>query len=123
MTTNRIEINPKVMMGKPVIRGTRIPVELILRKSVKVPPNLIYSLPTLGSLKPTSKPLLAMPPIPWLMKKQCWWVLLLASEPSASSCAFSLMRAGISPWLKPFDLQATTYLRLQNWQAAWKTRL
>jgi uncharacterized protein (DUF433 family) len=29
---DRIEINPKVMMGKPVIRGTRIPVELILRK-------------------------------------------------------------------------------------------
>ncbi len=28
----RIEINPKIMMGKPVIRGTRIPVELILRK-------------------------------------------------------------------------------------------
>ena len=28
----RIEINPDVMMGKPVIRGTRIPVELILRK-------------------------------------------------------------------------------------------
>jgi uncharacterized protein (DUF433 family) len=32
MTTERIEINPEVMMGKPVIRGTRIPVELILRK-------------------------------------------------------------------------------------------
>lgn len=30
--TNRIEINPTVMMGKPVIRGTRIPVELILLK-------------------------------------------------------------------------------------------
>jgi uncharacterized protein (DUF433 family) len=30
--TDRIEINPKVMMGKPVIRGTRIPIELILRK-------------------------------------------------------------------------------------------
>ena len=28
----RIEVNPKVMMGKPVIKGTRIPVELILRK-------------------------------------------------------------------------------------------
>jgi len=30
--TDRIEINPKIMMGKPVIHGTRIPVELILRK-------------------------------------------------------------------------------------------
>jgi uncharacterized protein (DUF433 family) len=30
--TNRIEMSPKVMMGKPVIRGTRIPIELILRK-------------------------------------------------------------------------------------------
>jgi uncharacterized protein (DUF433 family) len=30
--TDRIEINPKIMLGKPVIRGTRIPVELILRK-------------------------------------------------------------------------------------------
>ena len=29
---DRIEVNPNVMMGKPVIRGTRIPVELILRK-------------------------------------------------------------------------------------------
>jgi len=32
MATDRIEINPAVMLGKPVIRGTRIPVELILRK-------------------------------------------------------------------------------------------
>jgi uncharacterized protein (DUF433 family) len=32
IVTDRIELNPKVMMGKPVIRGTRIPVELILRK-------------------------------------------------------------------------------------------
>jgi len=30
--TDRIEINPGVMLGKPVIRGTRIPVELLLRK-------------------------------------------------------------------------------------------
>ena len=30
--TNRIEVNAAVMQGKPVIRGTRIPVELLLRK-------------------------------------------------------------------------------------------
>jgi len=28
----RIEVNPSIMQGKPVIRGTRIPVELLLRK-------------------------------------------------------------------------------------------
>ena len=30
--TDRIEINPKIMLGKPVIRGTRVTVELILHK-------------------------------------------------------------------------------------------
>jgi len=30
--TDRIDINPEVMQGKPVIRGTRVPVELLLRK-------------------------------------------------------------------------------------------
>jgi uncharacterized protein (DUF433 family) len=32
MAHQRIEINPAIMDGKPVIRGTRIPVELVLRK-------------------------------------------------------------------------------------------
>ena len=32
MTHQRIEINPDIMGGKPVIRGTRLPVETILRK-------------------------------------------------------------------------------------------
>ena len=31
-STDRIEVNPMIMLGKPVIRGTRIPVELIVRK-------------------------------------------------------------------------------------------
>ncbi len=32
MAHERIEINPEVMGGKPVIRGTRVPVETVLRK-------------------------------------------------------------------------------------------
>ncbi len=32
ISTERIDINPAVIMGKPVIRGTRITVELLLRK-------------------------------------------------------------------------------------------
>lgn len=29
---DRIEIDPNIMLGKPVIRGTRVTVELLLRK-------------------------------------------------------------------------------------------
>lgn len=32
MIHERITVDPKVMFGKPVIKGTRVPVELILRK-------------------------------------------------------------------------------------------
>ena len=32
MTHTRIEMNPTIMFGKPVIKGTRITVEQILRK-------------------------------------------------------------------------------------------
>ena len=31
MLLQRISINPEIMAGKPVIEGTRIPVELIVR--------------------------------------------------------------------------------------------
>jgi uncharacterized protein (DUF433 family) len=30
--TNLVEVNPKIMMGKPVVKGTRITVEIILEK-------------------------------------------------------------------------------------------
>lgn len=32
LTPSRIVLDTKVMLGKPVIRGTRVPVELLLRK-------------------------------------------------------------------------------------------
>lgn len=35
----RITINPQVMIGKPVIQGTRIPVELIVRMVAQGIPN------------------------------------------------------------------------------------
>lgn len=31
----RVSVNPKVMVGKPVIRGTRVPVELIVKMLVQ----------------------------------------------------------------------------------------
>ncbi|KAF0186574.1 MAG: hypothetical protein FD124_335 [Alphaproteobacteria bacterium] len=35
MTHPRIEIDPAVMRGKPVIRGTRVPVEQIVRECAR----------------------------------------------------------------------------------------
>lgn len=41
---NRIVTDPAVMVGKPVINGTRIPVELILRMMAQgIPQNEIFS--------------------------------------------------------------------------------
>jgi uncharacterized protein (DUF433 family) len=48
--TERIEINPEVMQGKPVIRGTRVPVELVLRKLAEgaTIPDLLDAYPRLS---------------------------------------------------------------------------
>jgi uncharacterized protein (DUF433 family) len=32
VANERVEFNPEIMGGKPVIRGTRVPVEIVLRK-------------------------------------------------------------------------------------------
>jgi uncharacterized protein (DUF433 family) len=43
-THARIEINPEIMGGKPVIRGTRVPVEIVLRKlGAGMPPEAIIA--------------------------------------------------------------------------------
>ena len=48
--TGRIEIDPAVMLGKPVIRGTRIPAELIVRKFSEgaTETDLLQAYPKLG---------------------------------------------------------------------------
>ncbi len=44
MPHDRIEISPNIMDGKPVVRGTRIPVELVLRKlGAGMPPEAILA--------------------------------------------------------------------------------
>ena len=50
MTVNdRIEINSRIMLGKPVVRGTRITVELILRMIAEgaTEDDLLNAYPTL----------------------------------------------------------------------------
>jgi uncharacterized protein (DUF433 family) len=45
-----IEVNPKIMLGKPVIRGTRVTVELILRKLSEgmIPEKIVEAHPSVG---------------------------------------------------------------------------
>lgn len=44
MAHERIVIDPRIMGGKPVVRGTRVPVEIILRKlGAGISPETILS--------------------------------------------------------------------------------
>ena len=51
MAHDRIERDPEVMMGKPVIKGTRITVELILRECARGAPvdEIVDAYPKLTS--------------------------------------------------------------------------
>ena len=51
MEQDRIVVDPKVMLGKPVVRGTRIPVELLLRKMSEGAsiPDLLEAYPRLAA--------------------------------------------------------------------------
>jgi len=46
---NHIETNPQILFGKPVIKGTRIPVDLILEKlsEGETPDGLLEAYPNL----------------------------------------------------------------------------
>jgi uncharacterized protein (DUF433 family) len=47
---DRIEINPAIMQGKPVIRGTRIPVQALLEKIINgvSAPEILAAYPRLS---------------------------------------------------------------------------
>jgi uncharacterized protein (DUF433 family) len=44
MSHERIEVRPDVMGGKPVIKGTRIPVEIIVRECAHGAPEYVADL-------------------------------------------------------------------------------
>jgi uncharacterized protein (DUF433 family) len=41
---DRIVVDPKIMLGKPTVRGTRIPVEIVLEQlSYDLDPKVLYA--------------------------------------------------------------------------------
>ena len=62
MSEVRIETNPEVMLGKPVIRGTRVTVELLLRELSEGASEGPPSTPTLASRGRMCVPPWASPP-------------------------------------------------------------
>ena len=43
LLTDRVEVDPRIMLGKPVIRGTRITVELVLSRLSEGATVRVYS--------------------------------------------------------------------------------
>jgi hypothetical protein len=78
--TPRIEINPNVMLGKPVIRGTRVTVELVLRKLSEgaTEADLIDATPSPTRSRSSSSPLIARSDVRFLADECCDFAVIRA---------------------------------------------
>jgi uncharacterized protein (DUF433 family) len=110
--TDRIEINPKIMLGKPVIRGTRITVELILRKFGEGAreADLLDAYPGLTTEDIRGQWLTRRTPL--RTKKPSFWSLLVKHR-TVNGCDSSPMKAAILPLFVPYVPQATTLRQSQ----------
>jgi uncharacterized protein (DUF433 family) len=112
-TTERIEINPRVMMGKPVIRGTRIPVELLLRKISEgaSEDDLLDAYPRLQ--RQDIRAAIAYAADTLAHEETIFFLLRL--RPLADPCrSFSLTRAATSQWFGHYARPSTMSSRSQK---------
>ena len=102
--SRRIEVNPKVMLGKPVVRGTRIPVELLLRKLSEgaTEADLLDAYPRL-----TRRTFRRHSPT----QRTCWptrrpWN---SNRRRDEACSSLPMKAATLPWYVPCEPSATMF--------------
>jgi len=94
MTTDRIEINPEVMMGKPVVQGTRITVELLLRKLAEgaTEAELLDAYPKLTIEGIRAAIAFDHKTFAWSARSKCDWSRFLA-EPALSGVEWGTLRS------------------------------
>ena len=103
--TGQIEINRDIMQGKPVIRGTRIPVELLLRKLSEgaTIEDLLAAYPRLSADGVRAALVYAAD----IVAHDTFW----NSVRDKSECASSRMNAATSPPFELFGQTATMFWR------------
>lgn len=74
---DRITFNPKVMVGKPVIKGTRLTVEYILGLLAHGTTTAEICRSITGLLRKTYRHACCLPPNPWKTQHLCHWLLRL----------------------------------------------
>ena len=67
----RITLDPKMMVGKPVIRGTRLTVEFILTSSLTARQRMKSWRSMKGSLRRISRLASYSPPSRWRIRRSC----------------------------------------------------